>query len=145
MLMNIWRAKSPSKIHCNARSTCSMLEGDFGGITVKHSPYRIADSEDCGGVFQVHTNEGIVEFKPSDQGLHYHDVSNASSNIELMLMNMVRENSEGYMHHEVEKAREAQRIQGMIANPTKKELAGMVCEQLLTKCPVIVQDVDNAN
>ena len=50
-------------------------------ITVKHSPYGIAnvlvlngakqhhrvtyDSKDCGGVFQVHTNEGIMEFKPS--------------------------------------------------------------------------------
>jgi hypothetical protein len=38
----------------------------------------------------VHTNEGIVEFKTSTQGLHYHDVSDASSNIELMLVNMVR-------------------------------------------------------
>ena len=50
-------------------------------IMLKHSPYGIAnvlslngakkrhqvtyDSEDHGGVFQVHTNEGIVEFKPS--------------------------------------------------------------------------------
>jgi hypothetical protein len=72
----------------------------------KHSPYGIAnvlllngakqhhrvtyDSEDRGGVFQVHTNEGIVEFKPSARGLHYHDVSDASSNIELMLVNTVR-------------------------------------------------------
>ena len=34
-------------------------------------------------------------------------------------------------------------IQGMIANPTKRESAGMVCEQLLNNCPVTVQDVDN--
>ncbi len=81
MLTNIRKAKNPSKIHCNARSTCSVLEGNFGSIMVKHSPYRIAnvlslngakkrhrvtyDSEDRGGVFHVHTNEGIVEFKPS--------------------------------------------------------------------------------
>ena len=120
MLTNIRRAWSPSKIHCNARSTGSMLEGSFGSITVKHSPYRIANvlllnkakqrhrvtynSKDCGGVFQVHTNKGIVEFKPSAQGLHYHDVSDASSNIELMLVNTVRENFERYTHNEVEKA-----------------------------------------
>jgi hypothetical protein len=55
----------------------------------------------------VHTNEGNVEFKPSARGLHYHDVSDASSNIELMLVNMVRENFEGYSHLEVEKAKEA--------------------------------------
>jgi hypothetical protein len=33
----------------------------------------------------------------------------------------------------------------MIANPTKREFAGMVREQLLTNCPVIMQDIDNAN
>ena len=145
MLTNIRRAKSPSKIHYNAGSTCNMLEGNFGCITVKHSPYGIAnvlllnkakqhhrvtyDSKDCGGVFQVHTDKGIVEFKLSSQWIQYHDVSNASSNIELMLVNTVRENFERYMRHRVEKAREAQRIQGMIANPTRLVviLAGAVC------------------
>ncbi len=93
----------------------------------------------------MHTNEGIVEFKPSARGLYYHDVSDASSNIELMLVNTVRENFEGYSCHKVKKAQEARRIQGMIANPTEREFAGMVCEQLLTNCPVTVRDIDNAN
>ena len=154
MLTNIRKAKIPLKIHCNVGSTCSVLEGNFGSITAKHSPYGIANvlllngakqchrvmygSKDCGGVFQVHTNEGIVEFKPSAQGLHYYDVSDASSNIELILVNTVRENFEGYSCHKVEKAKEAQCIQGMIVNPTEREFAGMVHEQLLTNCPVTV-------
>ena len=87
MLTNIRKAKNPSKIHCNVGSTCSVLEGNFGSIKVKDSSYGIAnvlllngakqrhqvtyDSKDCGGVFQVHTNKGIVEFKPSARGLHY--------------------------------------------------------------------------
>jgi hypothetical protein len=33
----------------------------------------------------------------------------------------------------------------MIANPTEREFAGMVREQLLTNCPVTVCEVDNAN
>jgi hypothetical protein len=33
----------------------------------------------------------------------------------------------------------------MIANPTERDFAGMVCEQLLTNCPVTVRDFDNAN
>ena len=90
----------------------------------------------------MHTNQGIVEFKPSARGLHYHDVSDASSNIELMLVNTVRENFEGYSCHKVEKAKEARRIQGMIANPTEREFAGMVPEQLLANCPVTVQDIE---
>ncbi len=86
----------------------------------------------------MHTNKGIVEFKPSAQGLHYHHVSDASRNIELMLVNTVREIFEGYTRHEVKKARGVQHIQGMIANPTKREFAGMVREQLLTNCPVTI-------
>jgi hypothetical protein len=112
LLSNIRRAKNPSIIHCNAGSTSSKLEGEFGSVTVKHSPHGIAnmltlneakqhhrvtyDSHNQGGVFQVHPEEGIVEFKPSDRGLHCHDVSDKNSNIEMMLMNTVRGNFEGY-------------------------------------------------
>jgi hypothetical protein len=90
-------------IHCNADSTYSALEGEFGNVTVKHNPHSIVnvlslykakqhhqvtyDSKDQGGVFQVHTDEGIVEFKPSARGIHYHNVLDPESNIELMLMN----------------------------------------------------------
>jgi hypothetical protein len=96
-------------------------------VTVKHSYLGIAnmlslneakqrhrvtyDSHDRGGVFQVHTKEGIVEFKPSNRGLHYHDVSDKNSNIEMMLVNTVRGNFEGYTHHDIKRAKEARRIQ----------------------------------
>ncbi len=103
------------------------------------------DSWDQGEVVKVHTDGGIVEFKASSRGLHYHDVSDPSSNMELMLVNTVRDNFEGYTRQDVERAREAQRIQGMIANPTKREFAGMVHEKPLTNCPITVRNVDNAN
>jgi hypothetical protein len=57
-------------------------------------------------------------------------VSDASNNIELMLVNIVRENFEGYTRHKVEWARKARCIQGMIVNPTKRGFSGMVHEQL---------------
>ncbi len=161
LLKNIIKAASTVTIHCNARSTSTNLEGDLGSVTVKHNPHSIAnvvslhetkqrhrktyDSWDRGGVFQVHTDGGIVEFKPSSRGLHYHNVSDHSCKVELMLVNTVRENFEGYTRHDVERAREARRIQGMIANPTKREFAGMVREKLLTNCPITVRNVENAN
>ena len=49
------------------------------------------------------------------------------------------------IRHEIEKAKEARRLQGMIGNPTEKELTGMVREKLIANCPVTVQDVHNAN
>ena len=71
-------------------------------------------------------------------------MSDASSNIELMLVNTGRDNFEGYLCHEVEKAKEVRHIQVMIANPTEREFSGMVSEQLLTNCPVTMQNIDNA-
>ncbi len=55
----------------------------------------------------MHTKKGIVEFKPSNQGLHYHDVLDKNSNIEMMLVNTVRGNFEGYTRHDIERAKEA--------------------------------------
>jgi hypothetical protein len=97
------------------------------------------------GLLQVHTDGRIVEFIPSSCVLHYHDVSDPSSNMELMLVNTVREKFEGYTRQDVKRAREAQCIQGMIANPTQKESSGIVHEILLTNCPIIVHNLDNAN
>jgi hypothetical protein len=161
LLKNIRKAASTVTIHCNAGSTSTDLEGDLGSVTVKHNPHSIAnvvslhetkqrhrvtyDSWDRGGVFQVHTDGRIVEFKPSSHGLHYHDISDPSSNVELMLVDTVRENFEGYTRHDVERAREARRIQGIIANPTEREFAGMVREKLLTNRPITVRKVENAN
>jgi hypothetical protein len=126
LLTNIRKAKNLVTIHCNAGATYSALEGEFGNVTVKHDPHSIGnvlllykakqrhqvtcDSEDQGGVFQVHTGERIVEFKPRAWGLHYHNVLDPESNIKLMLVNTVRGNFEGYTRHKVKRAREAQRI-----------------------------------
>jgi hypothetical protein len=44
---------------------------------------------------------------PNSHGLHYHDVSDPSSNMDLMPVNTVRENFEGYTRQDVERAREA--------------------------------------
>ncbi len=62
-----------------------------------------------------------------------------------MLVNTVRGNFEGYTRKEIERAREARCIQGMIANPTEREFSAMVCEKLLANCPVTIQDVNNAH
>ncbi len=122
LLTNIRKAKNLVIIHCNAGSTYSTLEGEFRNVTVKHNPHSIVnvlllyeakqrhrmtyDSKDQEGVFQVHTDEGIIEFKPSAWRLHNQDVLNPESNIKLILVNTVRENFEGYTCHEVERARD---------------------------------------
>ncbi len=93
----------------------------------------------------MHTKEEVVEFKPSEKGLHYHNTCKEDSNIKHMLVNTVRENFEGHTKHDIAKAKEAQRLQGMVGNPTDKELKGIVREKLITNCPVTVEHVENAN
>jgi hypothetical protein len=50
-----------------------------------------------------------------------------------------------YSRNNLEKAKEAMRLQGMMGNPTEREFTGMVSETLITDCPVTVRDIDNAN
>ena len=186
ILKNIRKSSKPIKIHCNAGMSKTDLEGELGGMTVYHNPNGIAnvlslksvaekhrvtyDSWDRNGVFKVHTKDGVVEFKPSERGLHYVDVSaemdvvqhmlvtadipeeeekyeKEGENVtkECMMVTTVRGNLEGYTRHEIEKAKEARRLQGMIGNPTERELEGLVREKLIANCPVTVQDVHNAN
>ncbi len=68
-----------------------------------------------------------------------------SANKECMMATSVWGNLEGYTRHKIEKAQEARRLQGMIGNPTERELKGMVREKLSANCPVTVQDVHKAN
>ena len=62
-----------------------------------------------------------------------------------MLVNTVQDNVEGHTKHDIARAKEARRLQGMIGNPTDKEFKGVVCEKLITNCPITVQDAENAN
>jgi hypothetical protein len=84
----------------------------------------------------------LVTADMSEEG---YDKEVESATKECMMVTMVWGNLEGYTRHEIEKAQEARRLQGMIGNPTEKELVGMVREKRIANCPVTVQDVHNAN
>jgi hypothetical protein len=91
LLKNIKKVDKPIIVHCNAGSMRTNLVGEHGKMTLHHNPNSIADvlslksvatrhretydSHDRGGVFQVYTPFGVVEFKPSEQGRHYLDMS----------------------------------------------------------------------
>ncbi len=123
LLSNIRKAKNPITVHCNNGSSYTNLKGNLGSKTVYHNPYGIANvlllelikgkhrvtynSWDRDSVCKVHTKEGVVEFKPSEKGLHYHDTSKEDSNIKHMMVNTVRDNFKGHTKHDIAKAKEA--------------------------------------
>jgi hypothetical protein len=102
LLKNIRNGEKPIIIHCNAGSTKTNLIGELGRMTVRHNPRSIVNflsvksvaarhhvtynSKDCGGVFQVHTSNGVVEFKPSKRGLHYLDMAEYRDFVQHMLV-----------------------------------------------------------
>ena len=61
------------------------------------------------------------------------------------MVNTVHKNFEGYTKHDLEKAKEARRLQGMVGNPTERKIVGIVREKLIASCPITVHHVDNAN
>jgi hypothetical protein len=92
------------------------------------------DSRDQGGVFQVHTKRGIVQFKPSNKGLHALNLKDKPevayllvNNVELLLpmpdnppahqihVNTVYDNYRGNSHKQIEQATTAQRLMNMDA------------------------------
>ncbi len=151
-------------VHHNPNSIANVLS--LKAVAEKH---RITyDSCDWNGVFKVHTPDRVVEFKPSERRLHYVDMSlkgdiiqhmfvtadtpeeedneeveNATE--EYVMINTVQGNLEGYTRHKIEKAQQARSLQGMIGNPTERELVGMVRKKLIANCLVTVQDVHNAD
>ena len=83
---NICPALNPIRVHCNKGVLETTSEADFGhtpvyfdsrGIANVLSLYRLGqkfwvtyESADRGGVFQVWTDKGVVEFTPTSKGLH---------------------------------------------------------------------------
>ena len=112
------------------------------------------DSWDRNGVFKVHAKDGVAEFKPRERRLHYVDVSVVGGAIQHMLMtaNISEEeydkevesatkecmmvttvwgHLEGYTRHEIEKAKEARRLQRMIGTRPRRNSRGWCVKNLL--------------
>jgi hypothetical protein len=147
-------------VHHNPKSIANTLS--LHSIKQKHRvTYK---SWDRNGMFIVHTPKVVVEFKPSEQGLHYigmfkegylmrhmlvhigtDNKTTTSSDKGFVMVNTVRANIQGYTKQDIKKAQEARRLQGMIGNPTERDFVGMVHEKLIADCPVTACNIQNAN
>jgi hypothetical protein len=159
-LKNIRTADTPITVFCNAGSTTTTHQGDFGSMPVYLNKYGVAnvlslfhlaknhhityDSLDRGGVFKVHTPSGnIIEFTPNEKGLHTLDLRDPNA-AEFICVTTVRDNFEGFTRREVQQASAARRLSHMIGYPSPRDLAGVVRAKLLDDCPVDHRDVSNA-
>ncbi len=100
-------------------------------------------------------------FKDNQQGLLYIDLDGLGREAPIMLLETaiavgpeeskegftnvqtVRENYEGYTKHEILKAKEARRAQGLIENPSESNFKGMVRGNMIQNCLITSDDITN--
>ncbi len=113
------------------------------------------DSHDCGGVFQVHTKSGLLEFMPTSRGLHAlnlrenPDAAFALANADTLAsassdapfqVNTIRKNFEGFTKHQIIAADRARRLMGMVATPSPRDFQAVVRHNFLKDCPAVTND-----
>ena len=169
---NIRPAKHPIRVHCNKGTLETTEEATFGTTSVYYDSRGIAnvlslhklgqkfrvtyDSDDRGGVFKVWTDNGPLEFTPTERGLHalnlrenpqaaYLLVNDGITNQDTNPVATVRDNFEGFTKRQIKQAIKARRLMGMIGAPTEREYQGLVRLNLLKDCPISNTDIINAN
>jgi hypothetical protein len=113
------------------------------------------DSTDRGGVFKVLTKAGVIEFAPTEKGLHAINLRENPDAAYLLVndadlafhspVQTVRRNYEGFTKKQVQRATLARRIMGMIGAPTEREYQGLVRINFLQDCPITPSDIANAH
>ncbi len=111
----------------------------------------------------MHTPKGEVNFHKDEQGLPYIELDGPTGReaavmllqsmqqehcvcmgVEVLHVQTVHGNYEGHTKRDVLQAKEAQRAQAMIGNPSEGDFKGMVSGNLIKNCPVTMTDITNA-
>jgi hypothetical protein len=176
-VQNICPTKNLIQVHCNSGTMSTTTEANFGDTPVYFNSRRIAnvislyrlgrkfrvtyDSTDRNGVFQVHTKQGIVKFKPTPKGLHALNLKDNPDAAFLLVndadvqmphvahnqlhANTVWANFEGFSRKQVEGATAAHHLMRMVVTPSPRDFEGMVRLNMLKDCPITNDDIKNAN
>ncbi len=121
----------------------------FKNMKAKHRITYDSDKEDA---FLVHTDNGIIKFEATEQGLYRYKVSQdyldtlgksemkGTSNV----MDTVEENKLHFTAREFEQAKLARKLYHNVGTPTVKNFKALLRGNVIANCPVTVQDVSNA-
>ena len=82
----------------------------------------------------------LIDFVMHPDGLHYHNTRQT----ELVMVNTVAENEEGYTKHQLQEAKVAREVQAVVGSPSTKDLKTMLDSNQIMNCPVTLEHVDRA-
>ena len=73
-------------------------------------------------------------------GLHYQDTRNC----EIILVQTVQENEEGYSQRQIQDAKKARDLYANIGYPSARDFKNIISNNLILNCPVTASDVVRA-
>lgn len=103
--------------------------------------YKITfDSED-GDCFYVHKPEKVIRFKCTSSGLYIHNIKDKN---DIVMVNTVEENEAGFTARQIEQAKRAKKLYGIVGYPSIKDFKAMIQGNLIMNCPVTIEDINIA-
>ncbi len=166
---NVRPDAQPIKVHCNKGVMPTGNVADFGNNEVYINPNSIVsvlslyllgqkhhityDSKDRGGIFKVHTFDGLLKFTPTPLGLRALDLKEHPNTAHLLVtntsppesqhlhVNTVRDNFDGFTKKQIQHPQEARRLMLMTGVPLEWNFQSMVCLNQLKNCPIMHDDV----
>ena len=85
-------------------------------------------------------NGDILKFTRSKCGIYFHNLINR----QIVLLNTVKENELGYTKQQIEQARRARKLYGMIGYPSVVDFKNAIKNNLINNCPITIQDIEAA-
>lgn len=177
LVTNIRVAKQPVMMHTNAGTKLIGLEGDVRGFgKVYYDPtdmanifgladmvtrYRVTFDSAVENAFHVHSDNGIIKFtrtpeglyvyKPSDKFLAQVAVSKGMTapgepdyRGRSFLVATVNENRKGYTQRQFDDAKRARKLYHIVGCPTLENFKKLLKQNIIQNCPVTPADVDLA-
>ena len=96
---------------------------------------------EVGNFFQIILPDCDMRFQLSPNRLYYFDAAYQENNV--LLLNRVTENMKDVTQREYEGARETRRAMHLLGLPSDRDMSTMVRSNMLSNCPVNLQDVKN--
>ena len=103
--------------------------------------FRIINENSQEDAFLLFKKNGdIVKFTRSNCGMYFHNLIEQ----QIVLLNTVKENELGYTKQQIEQARRARNLYGMIGYPSVMDYKNSVKHNLINNCPITVKDIEAA-
>ena len=119
----------------------------FAGVADR---YRVTYDSWKEDAFNVHTNNGVVQFKRNNHGLYTYKPRESyieeveAKNKMCNLVTTVNENKVGYTKRQIENAKTAWKLYHMMGCAMIQNFKHILRQNIIMNCPVTTEDIDNA-